>query len=110
MDRELEVWTHIFTKTFHADYPYRLLWTRLTSAYENASPAERAISLHQLVGYYKNPPAEIGAACVSHFRAEYQGWIERRAKDEKLAWRQLIKDLQSSLDLPVATSAPAGAK
>jgi len=110
MDREVEVWTHIFTTTFHSDYPYRLLWNPLMSAYENASPAERAITLHELVKYYQNPPAEIGSGCVDEFRAEYRGWIERRVTDEKLAWRQLITDLQRGLDLPVVTPAPPGSK
>lgn len=110
LDGEVEVWTHIFMKTFHADYPYRLLWNPLMSSYENASPAERAISRHQLVNYYKNPPAEVGAACVAQFRAEYEGWIQRRLNDQKLQWRKLIQDLQSSLGVPSQTPAPAGAK
>ena len=101
LDREVEVWADIFIKTFHDVYPHKLLWNPLMSSYENASPAERQITLHKLVNYYNNPPVDqITKACLEEFRTEFAGWAGRRIADEKTVWKRLVRDLHDELNLP----------
>jgi hypothetical protein len=109
LDRELEVWTHVFTTTFHHDYPYRMLWNPLISSYEGASPAEQQITLHTLLNYYNSPPqAVINPACVPDLRSEFAGWVSRRINDERTVWKKLVNDLNEELQLGLTKAAPEG--
>ncbi|HEU4747632.1 MAG TPA: redoxin family protein [Gemmatimonadaceae bacterium] len=107
LDREVEVWTHLFTTQFHTQYPYKMVWAPLLSSYERASPAERRIALHNLVNYYNSPPVDAG--CVADFRTAFSDWWGRRARDTRNLNKQLVNDLQARLDLtlPPAPVAPA---
>jgi thiol-disulfide isomerase/thioredoxin len=105
LDREVEVWTHLFTTQFHSTYPYKMVWAPLLSSYQGASPAERRIALHALVNYYNSPPVDAG--CVADFRTAFTDWWGRRAKDTKNLNQQLVRDLQASLNLTVPPPAPA---
>ena len=100
LDREVEVWTDIFVKTFHDAYPYKMLWTPLVTSYEGATPAEQQVALHRLVQYYrKGPQGAISVRCAAEVRFEYEEWLRRRMRDSTTASRKLIKDLQVAFDL-----------
>lgn len=107
LDREVEVWTHLFTTQFHRTYPYKMVWTPLLSSYQGATPAERRIALHALVGYYNSPPVDSG--CVADFRTAFTDWWARRANDTRNLNQQLVRDLQAGLNLtlPPALATPA---
>lgn len=107
MDREVEVWTHVFTTTFHDTYPHKMLWSPLVTSYQNASPAEQQVTLYQLVNYYNATSLPgVPDECVAPAHAEFTAWIQRRMKDDKTANMQLIRDLQQKLKIaPVPTDA-----
>jgi len=108
MDREVEVWSSMFTDQFHRMYPYMMVWLPLVSSYEAASPAEQQVALHRLVNYYKSPPAAVAPACVPEFQAAYADWLRRRGKDAATSSRKLVKDLQSGLNLAVTAPVATG--
>jgi thiol-disulfide isomerase/thioredoxin len=107
LDREVEVWSHLFTTQFHTTYPYKQIWAPLLSSYEGASPAERRIVLHKLVNYYNSPP--VGAGCVADFRTAFTEWWERRVRDTRNLNQRLVKDLQAALNLTLPPAPPAPA-
>jgi hypothetical protein len=108
-DRELEVWTHVFTTMFHEMYPHKMLWSPLVSFYEDASRVEQQLSLDKLVDYFNNPPdPPVAPQCAPETRSEFMAWLERRINDEDTSSSQLIHDLQEKLRTVIGMSALTG--
>lgn len=90
-DRELETWSHMFTRYFHDLSEFKQRWAPMLGYYEEADAAERRRALDRLVAYYRS-------ATNDSIRVSMREWLAARRRDSAASW--LVRDLEAALTAP----------